>query len=461
MTSQTNVVILAAGLGTRMKSKRAKVLHRAGGMTLIEHVVGAAGKIAANGNITVVIGHQAAQVRSLLAASGVRFVEQNEQKGTGHALLACRPSLAAEPGWVVVLYGDCPLLSRHTLDELVRRQSASNAAATLITTRLNDPTGYGRVIFAENGDVLAIVEQKAATPAQLAIPFINSGIYCFRADLLWKHLPEIRPDNPAHEYYLTDIVEIFVRNGHTVAALELEDAGELLGINTRVELAAVDRIFRERKVAELMLAGVTIEKPETVTVDASVRVGEDSVIGPFAQILGRTEIGADCRVGACSIVENSTLGSNVQIAPFTYVADSQVESGALIGPFARLRQGNRVGQNAHIGNFVELKNTRLGAGAKANHLAYLGDAEIGDRSNVGAGTITCNYDGVSKHKTSVGADAFVGSNSTLVAPIEIGDGSYIGAGSVITDAVPSDALALGRARQVLKEGWASKRKKKK
>jgi bifunctional UDP-N-acetylglucosamine pyrophosphorylase / glucosamine-1-phosphate N-acetyltransferase len=466
MTSHTNVVILAAGLGTRMKSKRAKVLHRAGGMTLIEHVTHAAGAIAPPGNTTVVVGHQSDQVRALLAPSGVRFVDQTEQKGTGHALLACRASLASEPGLVVVLYGDCPLLSPATLTELVRRQASQgqaggDAAATVITTRLNDPTGYGRIVFGEQGNVRAIVEHNAATPAQLAIPFINSGIYCFRAELLWKHLVEILPDNPAHEYYLTDIVEILGRAGHTVAAMEVENSAELLGINTRVELAAVDKIFRERKVQELMLAGVTMEKPETVTIDSCVRIGEDSIVGPFAQILGRTEIGEDCRIGACSIVENSTLASGVEIAPFTSVLDSHIETGAVVGPFARLRPGNRVGKNARIGNFVELKNTRLGAGAKANHLAYLGDSDIGEHTNIGAGTITCNYDGVSKHKTQIGKDAFVGSNSTLVAPLEIGDGGYIGAGSVITSHVPPEALALGRSRQVNKEGWAAKRKKKK
>ena len=465
MTSQTSVVILAAGLGTRMKSKRAKVLHRAGGLTLIEHVVRAAGAIAAPNHTTVVVGHQADEVRRTLGDSGVRFVAQTEQKGTGHALLACRESLAAEPGaaepgLVVVLYGDCPLLSPDTLKELVRRQCSSDAGATLITTRLTDPTGYGRIIFGDKGDVQAIVEQKAATPEQLAIPYINSGIYCFRADLLWKHILEIRPDNPAHEYYLTDIVEIFGSAGHRVAVMEVDNSAELLGINTRAELAEVDRIFRQRKVQELMLAGVTIEKPETVTIDHEVRIGEDSIIGPFAQILGRTEIGSDASIGTCSIIENSTLGANVEIAPFTWVADSQVEAGAHIGPFARLRRGNRVGPGAHIGNFVELKNTRFGAKAKASHLAYLGDSEIGEGANIGAGTITCNYDGVEKHKTQIGKDVFVGSNSTLVAPIEIGDSSYIGAGSVITDAVPPDALALGRARQVNKEGWAAKRKKK-
>jgi len=461
MKSPINVVILAAGLGTRMKSKRAKVLHRTGGLTLVEHVVNAAKAITPPENITVVIGSQAEQVKAVLAHSGVRFVEQKEQKGTGHALMMCRDSLASQGGLVVVTYGDGPLLSRATLQELVDRQRGGDQAATLITTRLADPTGYGRIILGKEGDVRAIVEQKAATPQQLSIPLINSGIYCFDADLLWKHIAEIGTNNPAHEYYLTDIVEILNRAGHQVAALEVPDSEELLGINTRAELAAVDKIFRERKVRELMLEGVTIEKPETVTIDCAVRIGADSIVGPFAQILGKTEIGEDCRIGSCSIIENSKLADRVNVAPFTSIADSQVETDAQIGPFARLRGGAHVGAGAHIGNFVELKNTQFGAGAKANHLAYLGDAEIGDKTNIGAGTITCNYDGVQKHRTKIGKEAFVGSNSTLVAPIEIGDESYIGAGSVITDAVPKDALALGRARQVVKQGWAAKRKKKK
>jgi bifunctional UDP-N-acetylglucosamine pyrophosphorylase/glucosamine-1-phosphate N-acetyltransferase len=461
MSSPPNVVILAAGLGTRMKSKRAKVLHRAGGLTLIEQVAHTAAEITPVQHITVVVGHQAEQVKILLAPSGVQFVEQVEQMGTGHAVRLCAPSLAPLGGLVVVLYGDCPLLSASTLQELVEKQASGSAAATLITTKLDDPTGYGRILFGKTGDITAIVEHKAATPAQLEIPFINSGIYCFRADLLWKHIAEIRPDNPAHEYYLTDIVEILTRAGHRVAAMEVPNSQELLGINTRAELAAVDQVFRERKVRELMLNGVTIEKPETVTIDASVRIAPDTIVEPFAQILGRTQIGEDCRIGACSIVHNSTLAERVEVAPFTSIADSHIEAGARIGPFARLRPGSRIGAGAHIGNFVELKNTQLAAGAKANHLAYLGDAEIGEGANIGAGTITCNYDGVDKHRTKIGKGAFVGSNSTLVAPIEIGDASYIGAGSVITDTVPPDALALGRGRQVVKPGWAAKRKRKK
>ena len=457
MNPPINLVILAAGLGTRMKSKKAKVLHGAGGRTLIEHVVNTGFGITPPEHITVVVGHQAEQVKATLASSGVRFVEQTEQLGTGHAVMMCREALAGQGGYVVILYGDCPLLSRDTLEELVHRQTHSDTAATLITTRLEDPTGYGRIVLDKNGRLEAIVEQKAATPDQLDIKLINSGIYCFDADLLWKHIAEIRPDNPAHEYYLTDMVGILNRARHRVATLEVANSEELLGINTRLELAAVDRIFRERKVRQLMLDGVTIEKPETVSIDCTARIGRDSIVGPFAQILGRTEIGEDCRIGACSIVENSRLADGVEVAHFTWIADSQLESDTHVGPFARLRNGNRVGAGAKIGNFVELKNTQFGAGAKANHLAYLGDAEVGDKVNVGAGTITCNYDGVKKHRTRIGKGVFVGSNSTLVAPVELGEGSYIGAGSVITDAVPPNALALGRARQVVKEDWVKKK----
>ncbi len=461
MQSPPHVVILAAGLGTRMKSKRAKVLHRAGGLTLIEHVVSAALGVTSPDHITVVVGLQAEQVKALLAPLGVRFEEQTEQRGTAHAVGICRAALSGEAGLVQVLYGDGPLISRDTLAELLRRQTASDAAATVITTRLEDPSGYGRIVFGERGEIRAIVEQKAATPEQLAIPFINSGIYCFRAELLWKHIQEIQPANPAKEYYLTDLVEILNRAGHRVDAMEVSDPRELLGINTRVELAEVDKIFRERKAREVMLEGVTIEKPETVSIDSGVRIGQDSIIGPFAQILGLTVIGEDCRIGACSIIQDSALADRVEVAAFTSVVDSSIEIGARVGPFARLRGHARVGADARIGNFVELKNTQLAAGAKANHLAYLGDAEIGERTNIGAGTITCNYDGQSKHRTSIGPDAFVGSNSTLVAPIEIGAESYIAAGSTITDPVSPGALALGRAHQVVKEGWVAKRKKKK
>jgi bifunctional UDP-N-acetylglucosamine pyrophosphorylase/glucosamine-1-phosphate N-acetyltransferase len=359
---------------------------------------------------------------------------------------------------VIVLYGDCPLLSAATLRLLLERHAAAGAAATVITTTLDNPTGYGRIVADAGGRLEAIVEQKAATAAQLGIREVNSGIYCFEAGPLWRHVGEIGADNPAGEYYLTDIVAILRRAGHEVRTLHVGNSAELLGINTREELAAADRAIRDQKTRQLMLDGVTIERPETVTVDPDVRIGRDTAIGPFAQILGRTEIGENCEVGACSIVSDSRIAGGVVIGPFSIVNDSEVESGARIGPYARLRLGNHVEAGAAVGNFVELKKTRLGAGSKAMHLAYLGDSEIGAHVNIGAGTITCNYDGVTKHRTGIGDGAFVGSNATLVAPVEIGAGSYVGAGSVITDPVPPDALALGRERQVVKEGWARRRR---
>ena len=463
MQSGVTVVILAAGLGTRMRSRKAKVLHRAGGRTLIEHAVATACELAPPERIFVVVGHQAEEVRAAVGTPRIGFIEQREQQGTGHAVLVGRGALESLGGYLVIVYGDGPLLRARTLRRLIAKADESanqdGSAGILLSAMMDDATGYGRVIRDRNGAVACIVEQKAASPEQLAIREANMGIYSFRSDLFWKHAGEMRPDNPAREYYLTDMVAILCRAGHSMGAMLIEDAREALGINTRLELAEVDRLLRKRKLRELMLAGVTIEKPETVTIDPDVCIGADSVIGPFTQILGKTRIGQECTVGACSIVRDSDIGDRVDIGAFTLVGSSRVERDAHIGPYARLRYGNHVEQGVHIGNFVELKKTRMGAGAKANHLAYLGDAEIGPRANIGAGTITCNYDGTHKHQTTIGKEAFVGSNSTLVAPLEIGHGAYLAAGSVITDPVPSDALALGRARQVIKPEWAAKRKK--
>jgi bifunctional UDP-N-acetylglucosamine pyrophosphorylase/glucosamine-1-phosphate N-acetyltransferase len=452
------VVILAAGLGTRMKSKKAKVLHQAGGMTLVEHVVAAAAAITRPGRIFVVVGRQAELVEAAVRDRGVGFVLQTEQLGTGHAAAVCRDSVEPLGGDVVVLYGDCPLLSADTIDRLIEARRNASAAMAVITTVIEDPTGYGRIVRGADGSVDAIVEHKAATPAQLAIREINSGIYSFRSELLWKHLDEIGRDNPAHEYYLPDIVGIFRRQGYAVQPLLLEDPAEVLGINTRAELAQVDAIFRMRKVRQVMAEGVTVERPETVTIDAAVAIGADTVIEPFARILGHTVIGEDCRIGACSIVRDSTMAAEVEVLPFTSIESSHIAPRAHVGPYARLRMNARVKAGARVGNFVEMKNAVLGEGSKSQHLAYLGDATIGDGANIGAGTITCNYDGQRKHRTTIGDGVFIGSNSTLVAPIEIAEGSYVAAGSVVTEPVPADALALGRARQVNKEGWAKKRR---
>ena len=454
MDTPVSVVILAAGLGTRMKSRRAKVLHEAGGKPLVQHVVDTALAVAPAERIFVVVGHQADQVRAAVRTPGVGFITQTEQRGTGHAVAVGRDVLEPLGGLLVVLYGDCPLLQPSTLERLVHLQRRSQAAGTILTAIMEDPTGYGRVLRDPHGRPVRVVEQKAATPEQLAIREANMGIYCYRVDLFFRHVGELQPNNPVRELYLTDMVEILAGHGHAVDTMQVDDPREVLGINNRVELAEVDCYLRDRKTRALLLEGVTIQKPETVTIDSDVCIGPDTIIEPFAQILGHTTIGADCRIGAASIIRDSRLDDGVEVGPFTIVGTSHVERDARLGPYSRLRMENHVGAGAHVGNFVELKKTRLGAGSKAMHLAYLGDAEIGENVNIGAGTITCNYDGFAKHPTRIGSGVFVGSNSTLVAPVELGDGAYTAAGSVITDSVPADALALGRSRQVVKEGWA-------
>jgi bifunctional UDP-N-acetylglucosamine pyrophosphorylase / glucosamine-1-phosphate N-acetyltransferase len=453
MLNDVAVVILAAGQGTRMKSRMAKVLHRAGGKPLVRQAIDTALEVARPERVFVVVGHQAAEVGAEVEAAGVQVVHQTEQLGTGHAVMCGEDRLAKLGGRLIVFVGDCPLVRGTTLEDLAETQRITKSAATVITTEVEDPTGYGRIIRDADGSVKDIVEQKAATPEQLAVREINSGILCFDADLLWRHIHEILPDNPAREYYLTDMVSILNRACGSVTALKIADANELLGINNRVELAAADRILRERKVRQLMLDGVTIERPETVTVDMNVKIGIDTVIAPFAQITGDTVIGENCRVGAASIIDQCTLGDGVEVLPFTIVSASRLDSRAQVGPFARLRMGAHLGEGAHVGNFVELKKTDMGAGSKSMHLAYLGDSTIGEKVNIGAGTITCNYDGRKKHATLIGNEVFVGSNSTLIAPLEIEDEAYIAAGSVVTHRVPAKALAIGRSRQVNKEGW--------
>ncbi|MES1257943.1 MAG: bifunctional UDP-N-acetylglucosamine diphosphorylase/glucosamine-1-phosphate N-acetyltransferase GlmU [Acidobacteriota bacterium] len=457
MITDAAVVILAGGQGTRMKSRMAKVLHRAGGKALLEHAIDAARAVAPAERVFVVAGHQADAVRAVAEAAGVGVIHQKEQLGTGHAVMCGEAQLAGLGGLLIVLNGDCPMIRPESVEQLVELCRQTGSAAAMITTDLEDAAGYGRIIRRANGDVEAIVEHKAATPGQLAVREINAGFYCFEAAAFWKHVHEIRTDNPAGEYYLTDMIAILLRAGHRVTALKIADSSELLGINNRVELAAVDRMMRDRKVRQLMLDGVTIERPETVTIDRDVRIGMDSVIGPFAQITGKTVIGENCRIGASSIVDNSTLGDDVEVFPFCVVSASAIDAKAQIGPFARMRLGANLEAGSRVGNFVELKKSTLGAGSKSMHFAYLGDATVGSKVNIGAGTITGNYDGKNKHRTHIGDGAFVGSNSTLVAPLEIGAGAYIAAGSVITERVPEKALALGRARQVIKEGWTPKK----
>ncbi|HWG37751.1 MAG TPA: bifunctional UDP-N-acetylglucosamine diphosphorylase/glucosamine-1-phosphate N-acetyltransferase GlmU [Terriglobales bacterium] len=437
----TAVVVLAAGKGTRMHSRLPKVLHQAGGRSMLASVLKAAGDSGVAGqNTAVVAGYGIEAIRAALAGSEVEIVLQEPQLGTGHAVL-CAQSWWKRHPQVIVVHGDMPLLSAATIGGLARARSESGAAAVLATAAPAEPRAYGRIVRDRERPerVLRIVEEKQATAEQLKIRELNAGFYCFETAALAEALAQLGTDNPHGEYYLTDTIALLAPRG--VVAYPLEDDRECLGVNDRAELAELDSDLRRRKVAALLKAGVSVQLPDTVVVDPEVEVGEDTVIESGVQLLGATRIGAGCRIRAHSVVESAS-----------------VEDGAIIGPFARLREGAVIGAGAHIGNFVEVKKSRIGKGSKANHLAYIGDAVVGERANIGAGTITCNYDGVHKHSTVIGDGAFIGSNSTLVAPVEIGAGAYVGAGSVITEEVPGDALGLGRARQAVKPGWAAARR---
>ncbi|MGB6828128.1 MAG: bifunctional UDP-N-acetylglucosamine diphosphorylase/glucosamine-1-phosphate N-acetyltransferase GlmU [Terracidiphilus sp.] len=458
-TATTAIVIMAAGKGTRLKSKRPKVLHEIGGKPLLMHVIEAASKVIAPHDIVVVIGHQADRVRAAVKQTGVRFVEQTEQRGTGHAIQCAAESIAGYEN-LLVLSGDAPLIQPQTIDAVLKFHQQEHAAMTLLSADLPDPMNYGRVIrkSSDSVEVAAIVEQKCLQPDQLALREINMGMYAFNTAPLLAHLGMLKTENPHGEFYLTDMARLLASAGERVVAFKSAEFEELLGVNTIAELAALDATLRARTARRLMDSGVTIFKPETCVIDADVEVAADTVIEPFVQLLGKTRVGSDSTIRSYTVIENCTLGNDVLVRQGCVLSESTVEDGARIGPFAHLRPGSEIGQSAHVGNFVETKKARLGKGAKANHLTYLGDADIGEGTNIGAGTITCNYDGVSKHPTRIGMNAFVGSDATLVAPVTVGDGAYIGAGSCITKDVPADALAVGRGRQMNKENWASARR---
>ena len=451
------IVILAAGKGTRLKSSLAKVLHRAGGRTLIEHVVRACAPLGAKQTV-VVVGHQAEQVAPAVEAFGAETVLQQPQHGTGHALQIARRALGRAK-LAVVLPGDAPLVRTETLKALIAAHRSGDAAATILTAVLADPSGYGRILRKSETAVAAIVEESHLTPDQRELNEINSAIYCFTLDKLWPALARVKPNNKHRELYLTDTIAAMTAKNETVLAEVAPDAREVLGCNTRADLAEVDRIFRERKRAAMMDAGVTIQLPETVLIDPEVTAGEDTVIEAGVQLLGKTKIGARCTIRSGSVLTDALLGDAVTVEPHCVVARSRLDDHVIIGPFARLRPDNHLKAGARIGNFVELKKSTIGEGTKAMHLTYLGDTKIGARSNIGAGTITCNYDGFHKFPTSIGNRVFIGSDSALVAPLRIGDGAYIGAGSTITDNVPADALAIARGRQANKPGWASKKRR--
>src|SRR5688572_6998736 len=440
-----------------MKSQLPKVLHGIAGLTIIERVLRTAAALQP-ASITMVVGHGAAEVKQSLAKrTRLQFVSQEQQLGTGHALLQARGFLEGKSGTVVLLSGDVPLLSVDSLKNLLATHAEAAAAATVITAILARPFGYGRIVRAA-GKISKIVEERDTTAAQKAITEINSGIYAFDLVPLFAALDTIGTANKQGEYYLPDLVAIYRKQKRAVATWTIQNADEIRGINSRTELAEVSTMVRQQKNEELMAAGVTLIDPATTYVDADVVVGPDTVIYPCVFLEGSTKIGAACEIHSGARIVNATLGDRVCIRNHTVVTDSTIEAGAFVGPFAHIRPGSEVGADVHIGNFVELKKTVMGSGAKANHLAYLGDATIGPKTNVGAGTITCNYDGETKHQTVIGANVFVGSNSTLVAPVTLADGSYIAAGSAVTTDVPAGALAIGRSRQENKEGWVAKRK---
>src|ERR1039457_1893046 len=458
------IAILAAGKGTRVKSRHPKVLHQIAGKTLLGHVVAAASKIVPPENIFAIIGHEAELVREALQSTGIQFVLQSEQRGTGHSLMAAREALQGF-AHVLVLSGDVPLIHPETIERVRDFHLANQATMTILTAEPADPTGYGRVFRkfknAEPTDeVDRIVEQKALRNNEGEQREINSGIYAFGVGPLYAHIDQLTTDNPAGEFYLTDMAGVLGKAGDKVLALRAEDSNEVLGVNTRMELAELDAKLRAKKARALMEAGTTIFRPETCDIDADVEIGTDTVIEPFVQIIGKTKIGSDCRIRSYSVITNCEIGDKVLIRPGCIMEDSVVGTGAQLRPYSHMRPGSEIGEGAHVGNFVETKKTRLGKGSKANHLTYLGDAEIGDNVNVGAGTITCNYDGVNKHQTILEDGVFVGSDTTLVAPVTVGKGAYIGAGSCITDEVPADALALGRSRQVNKPNWAAEKREK-
>jgi bifunctional UDP-N-acetylglucosamine pyrophosphorylase / glucosamine-1-phosphate N-acetyltransferase len=450
------IAIMAAGKGTRLKSKHPKVLHEIGGKPILAHVIATAQKVVPAHDIFVIVGHEAERVREAVAGTGVNFVLQSEQRGTGHALMAARDALS-KYDQVIVLSGDAPLITADTIKKLRDFHSDQKAAMTLLSADLENPHGYGRVLRT-GPRVHSIVEEKSANARQKKIREINSGFYAFDAPALYARIDRLSTANAHGEYYLTDMAEVFHRARKKVVAVKTADAGEVLGSNTRAEMMMLDAQLRMSKCRELLDAGVTIFYPQTCVIDNDVEVGADTVIEPFVQLLGRTKIGADCRIRSYSVIGNSIVGDRVTVKLGTIMEDSRVSTGAIIGPYSHLRPGSEIGEGAHVGNFVETKKIKLGKGSKANHLSYLGDAEIGEGVNIGAGTITCNYDGVNKHTTVIGDGVFIGSDSTLVAPVKIGRGAYVAAASCITDDVPADALAFGRARQSVKEGWAKEKR---
>ena len=448
-------VILAAGKGTRMKSKLPKVLHKAAGKPMLQHVLDAAKAAGAKRNI-VVVGFGGDVVKEAMGDQA-EFVFQTEQLGTGHAVMQAAPLLKDEKGTVMVLCGDTPLVTGDLIAKLYEGHKAAGAKATVLTAIMPDSTGYGRILRTETGEVAGIVEQKDATEEQRQIKEVNSGIYCFDSQELFQALEQVGCDNAQGEYYLPDVLGILREQGKKIWAVAADDYESTSGINSRVQLAGAEKILRRRKNIELMDNGVTLMDPDSTFVDADVEVGPDTVIYPFTWLEGKTKIGANCQIGPNTRFSDTVIGNEV-VAQFTYGHECVVDDGVTMGPYVHLRPNTHLSTKVKIGNFVEVKNSNIGVGSKLPHLSYIGDTDMGSGVNMGCGTITVNYDGKTKFRTTIGNDAFVGCNTNLVAPVTVGDGSYIGAGSTITKDVPASDLAIGRARQKNITGWADKRK---
>ena len=451
------LLILAAGKGTRLKSALPKVLHRLAGKPLIEYVVEAARPLNP-ASICVVVGYEAEQVQNALSHLSLQFALQEPQLGTGHAVQAAGKFWKSNKGDLLVLSGDVPLISTQTLQKLLDQHIQSGASATLLSTEMEDPAGYGRVVRSSDRDVERIVEHKDATDGERRIREINTGIYCFAIPDLALIIDQLSATNAQKEYYLTDCVGLLRNQSKRVVAVLCENASEVSGVNSRSELADLERMVRQEKLRELMLDGVTIIDPASTHVDPSVRIGPDSIIYPNVFLEKGTLIGTGCQIYPNVRISASTIENGVVVLDSCLISESHVRAGSQIGPFAHLKGHTVIGSKARIGNFVEVKNSQLGDGTKAAHLSYLGDADIGQDVNVGAGTITCNYDGVSKNRTIIEDGVFVGSDSQLIAPVTIHRGAYIAAGSTIHEDVPEDALAIARAQQVHKEHWARKKR---
>jgi bifunctional UDP-N-acetylglucosamine pyrophosphorylase/glucosamine-1-phosphate N-acetyltransferase len=451
-------VILAAGKGTRMKSGLVKVLHPAAGRPMINWVVDAA-RAAGAAPTVLVVGHQADAVQAVFRGDAdIRCALQEEQLGTGHAVACARDGLSGFSGTVLILCGDTPLLRAETLQGLISFHREKRAALTVLTAAMDDPHGYGRVIRAADGSVLRIVEQKDATPEEQAVCEINSGIYCMEAGFLFGNIDSLGSDNAQGEFYLTDLVAIAVKQGLACLGRCTDDPAEIMGVNDRAQLAEASRILRERINRELMCAGVSLIDPGHTYIDYGVRIGTDTVVYPNCSIGGATVIGSGCTIESGVSISDCAVGDGCHIKAGSVLEGSELHTGVSVGPMAHLRPGTLLGDHVKIGNFVETKKIVMGEGSKASHLTYLGDAEIGSNVNIGCGTITCNYDGVKKHRTVIGDDVFIGSDVQLVAPVSVGRNSLVAAGTTVTVDVPPDSLALSRVPQVNKEGWRLKKK---